>query len=143
MNKLALVGLLSVAGVASSASAYEIRCRFVERVGSVDVPLQSNVIDATDHGVHNIRIQFGVFDDADGPAPDGGFVGWNVGTMTVSGSANNSDERRNSGRLSPWNFAAGPNSNGNPPLPGGDPFQMLTEIDATLGTQSRPWLCSS
>jgi hypothetical protein len=139
VKKLALFGILAVAGAASSANAFEFRCRFVERIGNQDVVLAGNTIDATDGAVHNIRLQFGVFDDGAGAAPAGGFVGWNVGTLTVSGAASNSDERRNNGRLSPFNFASGPNSNGNPPLPGGDPFTMLTEIDATLGTQSPIW----
>ena len=29
------------------------------------------------------------------------------------------------------------------PLPAGDPFTMLTEIDATLGTQSPIWVCDA
>jgi len=143
VKKLALFGILAVAGAASSANAYEFRCRFVERVGSTDVVLDNNTIDASNANVRNIRIQFGVFDDAAGVAPAGGYVGWNVGTIAVSGAVNNSDERRNNGRISPFNFAAGPNSNGNAPLPAGDPFTMLTEIDNTLGTQSPSWVCNA
>jgi len=141
--KLALAGLLVAGGVAGSAEAFEFRCRFVERVGNIDVVLQGNIIDASSRVARNIRLQFGVFDDAAGPAPAGGFVGWNVGTLAVSSSTGNSDERRNPGRLSPFNFASGATSNGNPPLPGGDPFTMLTEIDATLGTQSPIWQCDA
>jgi len=127
--------------IAGSANAFEFRCRFVERVGTADVVLAGNNIDGGTGLVRNIRLQFGVFDDASGPAPAGGFVGWNVGSMVVAGEAGNSAERRSPGRLSPFNFASGPNSNGNPPAPEGDPFTMLTEIDATLGTQSPIWQC--
>ncbi|MGE3109500.1 MAG: hypothetical protein AB7G11_16165 [Phycisphaerales bacterium] len=143
MKKLALFGILAVAGAAGSAEAFEFRCRFVERVGNTDVVLAGNTIDATNGLARRIRIQFGVFDDAAGAAPAGGFVGWNVGTLAVSGAASNSDETRTPGRLAPFNFGPGPNANGNPPLPGGDPFTMLTEIDNTLGTQSPIWVCDA
>lgn len=140
MKKLALVGLLAVAGVAASANAFEYRVRFVERVGNVDTVLAGNSIDASNGAPRRIRVQFGVFDDGTSAAPAGGFVGWNVGTITVSGASNNSDESRTPGRLSPFNFASGPNSNGNPST---NPFDALTEIDATLGTQSPVWVCDS
>lgn len=143
MKVRSLLALAVVAGAAASANALTFECRFVERVGSTDVVLANNTIDATNGLVRNIRMQFRVVDDASGPAPAGGFVGQNVGSLTVSGSASNSDERRNNGRLSPFNFAGGVNSNGNPPLPGGDPFTMLTDIDNTLGTQSPTWVVAA
>lgn len=143
MNKMKmnLLGIACIAAASTSAGAWEFRCRFVERTGIGQEPLFGNMIDASDGGVRNIRVQFGVFNDADGPAPDGGFEGWNLGTITVSGPADNSDERRNNGRIAPFNFGGGPNANGNPPLPGGDPFTTLTEIDSILGTQSPVWVC--
>lgn len=142
MKKLALFGIMAVAGAAMSANAFEIRVRFVEQTG--DMPgdfnvLAGNEIDATDGAARRIRVQFGVFDDAGGAAPAGGFLGWNVGSLTVSGGAANSDETRTPGRLAGFDFAQGPNSNGNPPLPGGDPFDGLTEIDNTQGTQTVLW----
>jgi len=145
VKKLALFGILAVAGAAGSASALTFNCRFVERVGSTDVILPNNQIDfaTTGGAARNIRVQFSVVDDASGAAPAGGFVGWNVGTVAVSGSVSNSDELRNPGRLSPFNFASGVNANGNPPLPAGDPFTMLSEIDNTLGTQSPVWVCNA
>lgn len=139
---LSVVALTCVVAAATpGAHGWHFDCRFIERIGNTNVELPGNVIDASNGSPRNIRVQFGVFDDADGPAPSGGFVGWNVGTLAVSGPAGNSDERRNNGRISPYNFAAQSGSNGNPPLPGGDPFTMLTEIDATLGTQSPVWTC--
>jgi hypothetical protein len=143
VKNLALFGLLAVAGAASSANAFEFRCRFVERVGNQDIVLTDNQIVAAPGVTRNIRVQFGVFDNAAGAAPAGGYVGWNVGTLTVSGPASNSDERRNNGRIAPFNFGPGVNANGNPPLPGGDPFTALTEIDNTLGTQSPVWVCDA
>lgn len=124
----------------SRAEAYEFRCRFVERVGNVDVPLQNDTI-TVDHRAppRRVRVQFGVFDDPTGPAPAGGFVGWNVGTIEVSGSRSNAVVTRTPGRLAPFNFFGGQNANGNPPLPGGDPFVSLSEIDATLGLQTPLW----
>jgi hypothetical protein len=149
MRVRCLFGLAVVAGAAASANALTFQCRWVERVGTTDVVIGGDgaTIDAGNGNLRQIRLQFGVFDDATGAAPAGGFVGWNVGSLTVSGPSANSDERRSGpapgGRLSPFNFAAQPTANGNPPLPGGDPFDALTEIDATLGTQSPPWLCDA
>jgi uncharacterized protein (TIGR03382 family) len=139
VKKLALFGLLAVAGAAMSANAFEFRVRFAERVAGVDTALMNNTIDATDGAAHQIAVQFGVFDDAGGAAPAGGYLGWNVGSLTVTGGAANSDETRTPGRLPGFDFAQGPNSNGNPPLPGGDPFESLTEIDNTQGTQTVLW----
>lgn len=133
----------TLAGTATSADAFEFRCRFVERVGNVDVPIPQHGVDGSFGLARRIRLQFGVFDDAAGPAPSGGFVGWNVGTLSVSGATANSAETRTPGRLTPFNFASGQNANGNPPLPTGDPFTMLTEIDATLGIQSPVWTCDA
>lgn len=137
----AIMGVVSLIGAASSCQAWEFRCRFVERIGNMDVPLAGNTIETFAGAPRNVRIQFGVFDDANGPAPLGGFVGWNVGTLQVSGPVDNSDERRTNGRIAPFNFSLGANANGNPPLPQGDPFTMLTDIDSTLGTQSPVWVC--
>ena len=145
MKKLALFGILAVAGVAASANAYEIRVRFVERVGTTDTELAGNTLNAAPGSDHRVRVQFGVFDDAAGPAAAGGYLGWNVGTITVNGGAGNSDEFRNSGlgvhngvgRLSPWNFA--PASGGANGIPAGDPFEALTAVDNTLGQQAFVW----
>ena len=135
-----VVAVLSAAG---AAEAFEFRCRFVQRIGNTDVVIPGNYYSGSGTALLNIRLQIGVFDDASGPAPAGGLLGWNVGTLSVSGPVNNTVDRRTPGRLAPFNFAAGPNSNGNPPLPGGDPFTDLTEIDATLGTQSPVWVCDA
>lgn len=134
---------LSLLLTCGSANAFEFRCRFVERVGNTDTVLSDNRIETLPGVSRNIRLQIGVFDDAAGPAPLGGFVGWNVGTLTSFAPNNAWDLRRNNGRLSPFNFSQHPNANGNPPLPGGDPFMNLTEIDATLGTQSPVWVCNA
>lgn len=125
----------------TTSFAYEVRTRFVEQIGQLPnafVELDGNRI-VTNGEPRRIRVQFGVFDDAESPAPAGGFVGWNVGTLAVSGAMNNSDDRRTPGRLAPFTFAPQVNANGHPPAPGGDPFTMLTAIDATLGTQSPLW----
>jgi hypothetical protein len=149
VKKLALFGILAVAGVAASANAYEFRVRFVERVGSADVEIENGNRITTGIGEERrIRVQFGVFDDAAGAAPAGGYLGWNVGTIAVNGGlggVGNSDEFRNSsagvhngvGRLSPFNFA--PASGGANGLPAGDPFEALTAIDNTLGQQAFVW----
>lgn len=140
MKKLALFAVLAIAGAAASANAYEIRARFVEQRsggGSDFVVLDGNTIDATDGAARRIRVQFGVFDDANGPAPAGGFIGWNAGTITVNGDVANSDDTRTPGRLAPWAFNTNPGANGSPDVAG--PFTALTGIDNTLGTQIRTW----
>jgi hypothetical protein len=78
-----------------------------------------------------------VFDDADGAAPPGGYIGWNVGTVSTTGGGIWS---RTPGRLSPFNFAQAPTSNGSPVA---DPFTDLTVIDNTLGIQTVPWGCDA
>ncbi len=145
MHRWTAAALLA-ASATSVANAYEFRVRFVERVGPVDAELVAGNVIALDGGQEaRIRIQFGVFDDAEGAAPAGGYFGWNVGTITVNGGVSNSDEFRNSntgehngvGRLAPFDDA--PASGGANGVPAGDPFEALTGIDNTLGRQDRVW----
>lgn len=136
------VFLTTTCGIAYGVQASHFETRFVERVGSTDVLLPGNVIDATDGNPRNIRIQMGVFDDAAGAAPVGGFLGWATnGRIGVGGAIDNSDERRNPGRLAPFNWSTRSDANGVPELPGGDPFTDLNSIDATAGIQGIPWFC--
>jgi hypothetical protein len=108
-------------------------------------------LDVSNGAARRIRLQFGVFDDAGGAAPGGGFVGMNVTGISISGPAANSQDRRTNGRISPFNFAAQPTANGNPPPAGGvgagdgpgDDFSGWTDIDCTLGTQAFAWTCNA
>jgi hypothetical protein len=121
-----------------AAHAWEFRWRFVERVGNVDLaPLANDTIDASTGEPRRIRLQFGVFDDDAGPAPGGGFIGWNGGSVVVSGTPANSDERRTPGRLTPF-FTQG-HGNGEPAI---DPFDAIIGIDAVMGLQGRAWRCN-
>lgn len=133
MKKAVLFGILAVAGVATSAQAFNVQVRFVERVGTTDTVIAGNSLTVGAGSTHRIRVQFGVFDDAAGAAPAGGFVGWNLGTQTMTGGTNS----RTPGRINPFNFAPAPPGNG---TPAADPFMALTTIDNTLGTQSPAWL---
>lgn len=149
MRVRCLFGLAALAGAAASANALTFECRWVERVGSVDTVIGGDGSSVTFAAgtSHRLRLQFRVVDDAMGPAPAGGFVGWNVGSINVSGDPANSQDRRTPGRLGPFNFAGQPTANGNPPPSGGlagpdgpaDDFQHWDDIDATLGTQSPVW----
>lgn len=140
MRVEALIGVTALAGavgvIAGSAGA-DIQCRWVECVGGKEVPLEKPdpVLDISDGREREIRLQFGVFDDENGEAPAGGFIGWNMGVMMATGGIN----RRFPGRLEPFTSATGPLANGNPPLPDGDPFRRLTDIDATIGVQTPFW----
>src|ERR1700752_239903 len=103
---------LAVGSAACAAHGFEFRCRFVERVGSTDTVITGNALVSEPGAPHRIRIQFGVFDDEVGPAPAAGFIGWNVGTIVVSGDAANSQDRRTPGRFAPFNqLEGGPNGN--------------------------------
>ena len=136
-----MLAVTAVAQASSTAGALEFRNRFVERVGNIDLPIAGNHLVIGSREVKRIRVQLGVFDDANGAAPQGGIRGWSLGTLAVSGSGDLASETRTPGRLAPFNFPRGANSNGNPPLPDGDPFNLLTEIDAAMGTQSPIWQC--
>jgi len=149
VKKSVLYGILAVAGLgfASAAQAYNIQARWVSRIGIglPSDPVPAAGFDATGLAAGTairFRLQFGCFDDAAGPAPAGGFLGWNIGTLTATGGTNTrtgtgsappADPR---GRLSPFTFAPDPPAEGIPQL---DPWMALTSIDATLGTQPLPW----
>lgn len=142
MQRVLVVSAALLGPMVSHALAWEFRVRFVERTGIEQFPF-TDTFNAADRAPHRLRVQFGAFDDAESAAPDGGLLGWNLGRIDVTGPADNSDETRTPGRLSPFNFAGQATANGDPPLPQGDPFSALTEIDATLGTQSPLWRCDS
>lgn len=119
---------------ASAAHAWHFDYRFVDPVTGNQIGANGAPYVPMSPGPVRLGIQFGVF----GPlAPNGGFIAWNVGTITDSVGAHNN--RRTPGRLPPFTFSNTPNDNGNPPLPGGDPFTSLTDISATTGTQTLVW----
>lgn len=128
--------LLALVTVSGRAHGYEHRMRFVERIGTNDVLINGNLIDAHDRTPRRIRVQVGVFEDATSVAPPGGLLGWNVGTITVNGPAGNSDETRTNGRIAPWNFAQGANSAWNvisktPPIDLDHPGSVIHAPDTT------------
>jgi hypothetical protein len=131
-----LLPLLIAEILTPPASGYVLRGQWVERVGTVDtvIPTIGGVqgITLLPGSSHRFRIQFAAFDDANGPAPAGGFIGWNAGTLNAPLGTNS----RTPGRLSPFNFAPDPPGNG---LPSTDPFTTLTSIDNTLGVQTLAW----
>jgi hypothetical protein len=130
----------AVGSLAGAAHAFEFRYRWVERVANLDFPLADDLVVAYDGQPHQVRLQLGVFDNAAGPAPEGGFYGWTQGSLLVdTRSAADSDDRRTPGRLPTFAFSQAPGANGNPPLPDGDPFEALTDIDASIGIQSPVW----
>jgi hypothetical protein len=139
MAKRSTAGLMGIGTLllaAAPARAYHIECRWAERVGSVTQPLggDGTTVMWANGSSHRVRIQFGVFDDAQGPAPVGGFLAWNQGTLTTTSGINT----RTPGRLLPFTLAP-PNGNG---LPLSDPFIELAGIDAARGEQLVPWLCA-
>jgi MYXO-CTERM domain-containing protein len=148
VKKSVLYGILAVAGLgfASAAQAYNIQARWVFRIGAgvPSDPVAGNTFDATGLATGTairFRLQFGCFDDAAGPAPAGGFLGWNIGTLTATGGTNtrtgtSSTPADPRGRLSPFTFAPDPPAEG---IPQTDPWMALTSIDATLGTQPLAW----
>lgn len=138
MNALlscATLGASVVLLASSAANALVFDYRFVERVGTTDFVLPGTTYNATPGTPVRLRIQFLVRDDGIGPAPAGGFVSWTNGTITDSLAAHNT---RTPGRLTPFNFSA--NGDGQPPVPTGEPFQMLTQINADFLEQNLIWL---
>jgi hypothetical protein len=132
----------TIASSGASASAFEIRQRFVHRFQNQDLVINGDsysLFAPFPNTPVRIRIQFGVFDSDTGPAPEGGFIGWNVGAI-ATGFSNVFTYSRTPGRLSPFTFASGPSSNGSPTQ---DPFHNLTDIDATLGLQTPLWPAGS
>ena len=127
------VGALLFAPV--PAQAYRVECRWAERVGFSTLPLGGDGATVTwaIGSSHRVRIQFGVFDDAQGPAPAGGLLAWNFGTLSTTSGINT----RTPGRLVPFTFTP-PNGNG---LPLSDSFTVLTGIDAAHGEHEVPWVC--
>jgi hypothetical protein len=157
MRAIGLIGILAVCGAAASADAFVVRCKFVYRVGTgtlfTDVPTVNGVqqltvgVDVLPGQTVRIRKQFGVFDDATSAAPLGGYIGWNVGSESLTNGqtatrtgTQTSPPTNPRGRLAPFNFAGQPGADGNPAT---DPFTSLTDIDNTLGSQSPTWLCNS
>jgi hypothetical protein len=126
-----LAGVALTALPASSASAWEIRARWVERIGNQDVVLQNNQINFNYFG-HRVRLQLGVFDNAAGPAPAGGIYGM----LDVTYNGPHVLATRTPGRIGPFANALG--SNGTPAT---DPFQYLTNINAALDPVNVTWNC--
>jgi hypothetical protein len=137
MHRIRTAAPLVILAAACTANAYEFRVQFVERLGSFDSVLQDNRLITTTGIGSRVRIQFGVFDDAEGPAPLGGYFGWNMGSIAVGGIPGNSDEFRSPGRLVP--FTAAPAEGGANGIPAGDPFEAITGVDNTLGPQNLAW----
>ena len=134
MNRttVALLSAGVLAATASSSLAWEVRYRFVERLGTTDVVLRDNRIDYSLIS-RRIRLQIGVFDDAAGAAPAGGIYGM----LDVSHIGPGIIARRTPGLLGVFANALG--NNGDPAT---DPYQRLTNIDAAIGPQNIAWNCS-
>jgi len=128
-----VLAVAALVAAVSSVQAWEVRTRFVERVGNVDVVIQNGEIDGANGLARRIRLQVGVFDNASGPAPAGGIFG----TLDVAFDGVDAVGRRTPGRLPAFAFPAGGNGE-----PAADPFYFLTDIDATVGPQTIAWNCS-
>lgn len=129
------VSLLSATAIAAAASpslAWEVRTRFVERVGNTDIVLEGNRT-GWRFEERRIRLQVGVFDDASSGAPAGGVYS----VLNVSYAAPRLVGRRTPGLLGVFDNALG--NNGDPAV---DPFLSLTNIDAVIGPQTIVWNCS-
>lgn len=141
-TRCAAIVVISLSGIALSSSAAfgdELRFRFVNPRGSdadvIETPY--GYASAAPNRRARVRLQIGVFDSESGPELAGGVIGWNVGSISVSGFFTEPmPVIRTPGRLNPFRFSASPNANGTPTT---DPFTAITQIDCTLGTQNIPW----
>jgi hypothetical protein len=140
MRLTACISALALATLAHDVQAYEFRSRFVRRIGDVDYPIQNQLnLEIHPDGYWpdaRIRVQFGVFDDAEGVAPNGGFIGWTAGTINITSGFTGD---RTPGRLWPFTFAP-PQSNGQPAA---DPFTSLFLVEPILGDQVHFWPAGS
>ncbi len=121
-------------GATCAADAWQIQIRWVQRIGDTDTVLENNVLTASPDEPVRVRLQIGVFADANGPAPLGGCLGWTTGTLSDSDPAGYN--LRTPGRLTPFDSLHFPNSNGTPIA---DPWDSLTGIDGGLISQTFPW----
>ena len=142
MKRHACMLAASVVFVSVPAGAWIIECRFVERIGDVDVVLPDNTITVRPRSTHRYRIQFRVVPQANDA--QGGFIGWNRGTVVASGGVNTRTGRKPNPlpreTILPFIFAPKPPGEG---LPSTDPFLMLTDVDCRVGTASPIWVCNS
>lgn len=129
-SKLAALSLLAAT---TSCNAWEIRTRWVERVGTTDTVLIGDEIIDKGWGTRRVRLQMGVFDDAQGPAPVGGLYGWTSGEVTTLDWL----ARRTPGRLGVFVMPAGANG-----FPATDPFFEITQVEGTVGNQTIAWNCN-
>lgn len=139
-----LSAMLAAAAVCCSTEAHEFRTRIVRMVGTNEVVLPqaadgcwrlTNIPPGTEI---RLRLQLGLFDDANSPAPEGGVVGWSLGSIAAPCGTTS----RTPGRLTPFRppIGGGPPPDNGQPL--SDPFTSLTGINAVFGLQTRPWGCS-
>src|SRR5215510_4446196 len=80
-----LAAVSALAGAARHADGWHVVARFLNRSSLIDdfpeFPLYlSSGASAT------MRVQIALFDDDNGPAPDGGLVGWTTGTLDAGGT---------------------------------------------------------
>lgn len=134
MKTLEVLGACSggVLAMTACADGQEVRARFVERVGNFDFVLPSNRLEFG-FDARRVRLQVGVFDNQNGPAPVNGIAGWTDGAIDVSRFI----ATRTPGRLAPYNATPGRNG-----LPAEDPFLHLTDIDGLMGPQLQIWECN-
>lgn len=139
MKLVTILSTAIIAGTALSAQAFVVNCQWSYNLATsggsfASLPLAGLNLDPSSNPTVRLRLGFQVT----GPGADGGFVGWNVGTLIAAGDCCQSLTRTN-GRRTPFNFL--PNGNGQPtadPVPCGQP---ITGIDAVLGLQTLPWVC--
>jgi hypothetical protein len=140
MNRALLASGLVVMGAVADACAFEARVRFAQRVADEDITIDEALHKTfvAPGGFIRLRVQLGVFDDAESPAPAGGIIGWATGS--IQGSISNMPLTRTPGRLAPFQFSNQGHANG---YPISDPFTRITEIDNTLGIQVPLWPAGS
>lgn len=80
---LGVMASAAMMAVAPGAMADEVRVRFVERVGDVDVVIEGDIMGPSINPVR-IRVQMGLFDSATGPALAGGWWGGSTARSITS-----------------------------------------------------------
>jgi len=128
-----VLGAGAIFACVSAADAWEVRIRYVQRVGNEDVSIPNSMLPYQGDIPVRVRVQIGVFNNATGPAPAGGVFGM----LNVQFTSEGLSARRTPGRLPPFTFPS--DGNGEPAT---EPFHALTNIDATVGAQTIVWDCT-
>lgn len=143
MNRYLVVTALTAASVTSTAQAFVVDCRWTYNLSTSGAftPMPLGGLQNHDPSANpfvRLRLEFQV----SGAGADGGFIGWNVGTLLAEGDCCESLARTEFPRRAPFNFLPNGNGASNPPMEPVPCGATIMGIDATQGFQTPIWECA-